>query len=469
MEELVITAADFVQEKQGKIREFYRIGRKVGEGGFGTVRKIVHKLNGEIRAIKTIHKKLLKTDAERKSLFSEVSILKGLSHPNIIHLYEYFQDEKNFYMITEFCGGGELFERIVHSGAFSEAVAAGYMRQILSVIAYCNDRGVMHRDFKPENFLLDSTEENANLKVIDFGSATEFRTGRVYSQRVGTPFYIAPEVLKKNYNEKCDVWSAGVNMYIMLCGYPPFDGQTDEKILKRVISGRFSFKSPEWDDISFEAKDLLAKMLTYSSDKRISAKNALMHPWLNNATRVLLSNTSARSIFANLQNFHTEQQLQKATITFIVSQLSTKEEREQMQEAFKYIDVDHSGTLSRDELLAGYLQLYGNEIEDIESSVDQIMAQVDVDRSGEIDYNEFIAATMSTQLLVSKERLETAFRAFDLDRSGTITADELQTILGRHQHYEQSVWCDIIREVDSNGDGVIDLREFTQMMLAHLK
>jgi calcium-dependent protein kinase len=261
------------------------------------------------------------------------------------------------------------------------------------------------------------------------------------------------------------VWSAGVNMYVLLCGYPPFGGSNDDQILKKIAIGRFSFPSPEWDFISFEAKDLITKMLAFDYTRRISAREALQHPWLNNASVTPIDNSTAKSIFTNLTSFRSEQKLQKATYSFIASQLATKKEREEMLELFKSLDTDNSGTVSRDELIRGFNNLYADEIEDIDAEVDKIMRQVDTDKSGEIDYSEFVAASMNRTKLLSKERLEAAFKAFDIDGSGTISADELKSMLGKYHAYDDEMWTNIIREVDQNGDGVIDLREFSEMML----
>ena len=465
MESLRISGGEFVTEKRGKLRDTYRIGKKLGEGAFGSVRKITHRVTGETRAVKTIHKKNLRSEEERQTFFNEVSVLRSIDHPNVLKLYEFYQDDKNYYLITEFCSGGELFDRIINSGHFSEALAARYMKQILSVVAYCHERNIVHRDLKPENFLLDTAEEDANLKVIDFGTAQFFTQGVHMTQKFGTPYYIAPEVLRKNYTHLCDIWSAGVNMYILLCGFPPFGGQTDEQILKRVAVGRYPFPSPEWDSISFEAKDLISRMLDMDLARRITATEALQHPWLDNASRTPINTNTAKALFQNLKNFRTERKLQKATLSFIISQLSTKQDREEMLELFKSLDKDSSGTLSKAELVEGFSLIFENHVEDVENEVDSIIAQVDVNQSGEVDYSEFVLATMNKQKLLSKEKLEAAFKTFDLDSSGAISADELKAILGRYHTYDDSMWQEIIREVDTNGDGVIDLREFTEMML----
>ena len=272
-----IASSDFIFEHTGKLRDIYKISKKVGEGAFSSVRRIKHRITGEKRAVKTIHKKSLRSEEEKNMVFNEVAILRALDHPNIIKLHEYYQDDLNYYIITEFCGGGELFERILAQGTISEAQAAEYMRQILSILVYLEEKGIAHRDLKPENFLLSSTSNDAYLKIIDFGSSQFYHPGEIMASKVGTPYYIPPEVLKKHYNYKCDLWSAGVVMYILLCGYPPFGGNTDQEILKRISVGKYSYPSPEWDEISSDAKDLIEKLLCTDVTRRLDARAALNH------------------------------------------------------------------------------------------------------------------------------------------------------------------------------------------------
>ena len=243
--EFKISTSDFIFEHKGKLRDSYKISKKIGEGAYSSVRRIKHRATGEKRAVKTIHKKTLKTEEEKNMAFNEVAVLRSLDHPNVIKLHEYYQDEQNYYIIMEYCGGGELFERILTHGCITESTAAEYMRQIFEVLIYLEDRGVVHRDLKPENFLLSSSTEGACLKIIDFGSSKFYTPGEIMTTKVGTPYYISPEVLRKTYNYKCDIWSAGVLMYIILCGYPPFGGNTDQEIIKKISAGRFSFTSPE--------------------------------------------------------------------------------------------------------------------------------------------------------------------------------------------------------------------------------
>ena len=170
-------------------------------------------------------------------------------------------------------------------------------------------------------------------------------------------------------------------------------------------------------------------------------------------------------LLRNIQTFRAKQKLKRATINFITSQLTTGEERAEMAELFKSLDTDLNGTLSRQELKEGFTRLFGHTIENIDEEINRIMQEVDINRSGEIDYSEFISAAINRQQLLSKQRLETAFKMFDLDNSGGIDADELKAVLGKYQKYDDSFWQELIKECDLNGDGVIDLSEFTKMML----
>ena len=200
-----VAASDFVFEKTGKLRDAYKISKKLGEGAFSSVRRIKHRVTGEKRAVKTIHKKSLRSEEEKNMVFNEVAILGALDHPNIIKIHEYFQDDLNYYIITEYCAGGELFDRILAHGSITEATAAEYMRQIFGVLIYLQEKGIAHRDIKPENFLLSGTTEDAYLKFIDFGSSQFYTSGEFMNSKVGTPYYIPPEVLRKHYNYKCDI------------------------------------------------------------------------------------------------------------------------------------------------------------------------------------------------------------------------------------------------------------------------
>ena len=226
LDTIKITKGNFINYKKGLIENDYIIGDVCGSGAFATVRKVTSKVSGQVRALKII-KKQKGQDSAR--MYLEVEILKKLIHPNIMQIFEFYEDKKNFYIITELCEGGELFDQIVDKGSFSEIEAAWVMKQLMSAINYIHTNNIVHRDLKPENILLD-TKKNNIIKIIDWGTARFFEKNKKMNKVSGTPYYIAPEVLFEKYDEKCDVWSCGVIMYILLCGYPPFNGETDTEI-----------------------------------------------------------------------------------------------------------------------------------------------------------------------------------------------------------------------------------------------
>jgi len=211
-----VTHTDFIGERSGKIEQEYSLlSPAIGKGAYGEVRRAVHRKTNVLRAVKIIFKDTAdKEDQER--LINEVNILRDLDHPNIMKIMEFYQDSKAFYIVSEFYNGGELFEKIVNSKNFNEKQAATTIKQILSAVNYCHQNNIVHRDLKPENILFESKKDDATLKIIDFGTSKYYDPNTRMSQKFGTPYYIAPEVLRRKYTEKCDIWSCGVILYISL-------------------------------------------------------------------------------------------------------------------------------------------------------------------------------------------------------------------------------------------------------------
>jgi calcium-dependent protein kinase len=465
VDNIKVSKGSFIQFKKGMIDKDYTIGDVVGSGAFATVRKVFSKANGQMRALKII-KKQRGQDTAR--MYLEVEILKKLIHPNIMQIFEFYEDKKNFYIITEFCEGGELFDKIVEKGTLSEAEGAGIMKQLLSAVSYIHSNNIVHRDLKPENILLDTKKQNI-IKIIDWGTARFYEKNKKMNRVSGTPYYIAPEVILEKYDEKCDVWSCGVIMYILLCGYPPFNADNDTEIMNKIKVGKFSFPAEEWDQISSEAKDLITKMLTYKSNERPSASDCLLHKWFTeNTSKNNVDINFSQKCLQNMKKFHAGRKLQQAALTYIVNHLISKDDKNEMLELFTQFDTNGDGVLSREEILAGYKEILGDVVE-AEIEADRIMREVDIDKSGTIDYNEFILSSMNHQKLLNKEKLEATFKMFDKDGSGTISADEVKSFLCQGNDVDSKLIDEIIRENDINGDGEISMIEFKDMMLKILQ
>lgn len=235
-----VKQSDLVGEKKAKISQVYEFLSEIGSGAFSKAYKVKHNATGIFRCVKKISKKDL-GENELKELVSEVGILKTLDHPNILKVYEFYQNAHFFFIVTEYLKGGELFDRIQKLSYFNEKSAAKVMQQLQRAVSYLHSNGQTHRDLKPENIVYETSEDNANIKLIDFGTATIFNSDDKLKAKLGTAYYIAPEVLKQDYDNRCDIWSAGVIMYILLCGSPPFNAKKDKDIMKKIEIGKFEF------------------------------------------------------------------------------------------------------------------------------------------------------------------------------------------------------------------------------------
>lgn len=275
-------------QRARKLEDFYDVpNEEMGKGHYGVVRKGLRKSDSVPVAVKTVPKRRA---VYVEMLRGEVAILKALDHENIIKLYDEFEDEAQVHLVFELCSGGELFDPISDAHfRFSERQASRLVRKLLSTVAYIHERNIVHRDLKPENMLLASKAQGveSELRVIDFGLATPIRAGEVLNKHVGTPYYIAPEVLEKRYGKECDVWSAGVITFTLLCGYPPFWGDSEREIYGRVRRGAYAFDGPDWAARSAYSKDLISRMLVMSPERRIGVDAALRHRWIVHEGEVL--------------------------------------------------------------------------------------------------------------------------------------------------------------------------------------
>lgn len=289
-----------------------------------------------------------------------------------------------------------------------------------------------------------------------------FDPAKNLDEKLGTPYYIAPEVLNKKYNEKCDIWSCGVITYITLSGMPPFNGQTDQEIMKKVRIGKFSFSDACWSNISDKCKDFITQLLTYDVEKRITAEKALTHPWLTEMSSATVEASVAVGALSNLKGFRADQKLKQATYAYIASQLLSKNEKENLSKIFMQIDKNGDGQLSKEEILEGYDKFFGKAME--KEDIEKMFDSVDTDKSGFIEYSEFIVAAMNEKNILTNEKLQAAFKMFDKDGSGSISASEIKEVLGFGQSMSEEAVNDIIKQVDDNGDGEISFDEFAQMM-----
>ncbi|CAH9127727.1 unnamed protein product [Cuscuta epithymum] len=445
--------------KAGNIKDTYIIGKKLGQGQFGTTFLCVEKTSRKEFACKSIAKRKLTSEEDVEDVRREIQIMHHLEgHPNVVQIIGAYEDAVAVHVVMELCAGGELFDRIIQRGHYTEKKAAELARVILGVVEACHSLGVMHRDLKPENFLFINEEEEAPLKTIDFGLSAFFKPGETFSEVVGSPYYVAPEVLRKHYGQACDIWSAGVIIYILLSGVPPFWDETEQGIFEQVLKGELDFVSEPWPNISDSAKDFVRKMLVRDPKQRPTAHEILCHPWVR-VGGVALDKPLDSAVLSRLKQFSAMNKLKKIAIRVIAETLS-EEEIAGLKEMFKMIDADSSGHISLEELKRG-LETAGANLKD--SEIYSLMQAADIDNSGTIDYGEFIAAMLHMNKIQKEDHMYAAFSYFDKDGSGYITHDELQQACEKFGLADVPIE-EIIYEVDQDNDGRIDYNEFVAMM-----
>ncbi|CAD8118042.1 unnamed protein product [Paramecium sonneborni] len=449
----------FVRVNSNKnVNESYLIKEMIGQGGFGKVYKVVHKQTGMTRALKMILKEKMKQEDQEK-LLEETSILMDIDHPNIVKLYEIFSDTFSYYLISEYCDGGELFEKIKHVQILTEKEIANYMKQILSAVSYCHQKGIVHRDLKPENILFDQKNKYATIKIIDFGASAKLQYCEKLQKRIGTPFYVAPEVLNANYDEKCDIWSLGVILYILLCGYPPFFGPNEQEVLLKVKKGEYSFDPSDWGKVSNQGKDLIRRMLLYDPTLRISASDALNHDWIQNNKSKGQINIQTLN---KLKDFDSKNKLKYAILQFITVQVVTTQEKDDLLKIFQDIDKNGDGTVSKDELFQAYLKIYKGDKLAAETVVEELFPQLDANCSGKVDFSEFITASINKEKSLNRKKIEQSFKLFDLDGNGLITKQEINELF--NDEIDEEMWLEILDECDQDKDGMINLNEFINLL-----
>ncbi|KAL0316406.1 UNVERIFIED_CONTAM: Calcium-dependent protein kinase [Sesamum radiatum] len=418
--------------KKENIEEKYLVDRELGRGEFGVTYLCIDRETRELLACKSISKRKLRTAVDVEDVRREVAIMKHLpKDSSIVSFKEACEDENAVHLVMELCEGGELFDRIVARGHYTERAAAAVMRTIVEVVQLCHKHGVIHRDLKPENFLFANKKENSPLKAIDFGLSIFFKPD-------GLKWEVAPEVLKRNYGPEIDIWSAGVILYILLCGVPPFWAESEQGVAQAIIRGKIDFEREPWPSISESAKSLVRQMLEPDPKLRLTAKHVLEHPWLQNAKKA--PNVPLGDVVkSRLKQFSLMNRFKRKALRVIADFLST-EEVEGIREMFTKIDIDNDGIVSTQELKAGLLK-FNTQLADSEVQM-------------------LIEAKMAND-----EHLHKAFSYFDKDGNGYIEPDELRdTLMEDGVDDCTDVANDIFQEVDTDKDGRISYDEFVAMM-----
>lgn len=374
-----------------KIQNYFQVSEKtIGEGAYGKVRKAQSKDEQKaLMAIKEVKKRIesggSREGVSKDTIAKEVEVMDKLDHPNIARLYEVYQDHYNMYLVLEFCSGGDLCDAIQASSNFNERSASYSMQQILTGVNHMHNKGVCHRDLKPDNVLLSSPLtvkplEKNHLKVIDFGCACSYKEGEAMKLKVGSLFYIAPEVLERNYGHKCDVWSLGITAFILLAGYPPF--RNEREIRRKDLP----FPQKDFKGVSDDAKQFVKLLVERNAEKRYTCEKALDHVWIaQHAPKS--NNTPLSNVQEHLKEFTNNHAFKKAALNIVARSLTDKQIKH-LRETFLSLDKDKSGTISKEELEAGLKHT------NLGAEVQEVLKGLDTNGDGTIEYNEFIAGSL---------------------------------------------------------------------------
>eukprot|EP00915_Cephaloidophora_sp_WS-2016_P007943 GHVH01010980.1.p1 GENE.GHVH01010980.1~~GHVH01010980.1.p1 ORF type:complete len:596 (-),score=92.55 GHVH01010980.1:1001-2788(-) len=462
IERQLFVGHQFLTGKPGEtIQDRYNFIKVLGEGSFGVVQLAEDRCSKMRRCIKIIDKSRM--DVPKDQIKHEIDVMKSLDHPNIVKIYEVFEDFQNMYIIMEYCEGGELYSHIRQmqndAKKFTEKYIAKLMKQILQGVRYCHLRNVVHKDLKPQNLMLDKSKQE--VKIIDFGVAEIF-TSRQDSSKIGagTLLYMAPEVFRKNVTLKSDIWSLGVILYNLAAGKYPYYGNSYEHLKKKVTNTEPPM-TQDFASHSPDLKDLVSKMLQHKLNARWSADECLKHSWFKNAPDEIVNVDTKQEFSDKLKCFSQKSQLHAAIYNAVAHQLNvnTKDVRKAVK-LFKSMDVDGDGELTRNELIKG-LKEAGWEDDD----VDRLLDVVDADGSGAVGISEFIAACYSwTERHVNV--LWTAFQKLDKDGDGRLSVEEFAQVANDDGRFgSKRDIKKMLQTLDTNGDGVIDWQEFKDYML----
>ena len=661
---LPISTKNVIRKISGDPFDNYRIIKKLGQGTFGQVYKIMQLKTGNIRALKIIPKNNLRAGFTDKDITREINIMKNLDHPHIIKLYEFYKDAENYYLVNEFCTEGDLSEKMNKLKFLPEPIVKILMAQIFSAVLYLNNRGIIHGDLKLENILVDSylddgniqtknqsnfissliedarnvqnylkdlklkrgnttilnrkklqenlkrfrnsgkklfpknsnkiylyenqnniiTEEtkecefnneerknnfesdkedeeektnifgfesneeneieeipnndssdfssspeknnskkvspfqleekinlkiknpskssminweleknkeekpkteirnitkkltynynklnikNFELKLIDFGCSKIFSPQKktTFEDTIGTLVYCSPEVLKNKYDQKCDIWSCGVIMYLLLCGKFPFSGKSEEEITKKILFGKLNFNSKQFQNVSESAKDLIIKCLNKDKNKRITVKQALHHEFFAgeiDINNIFEDEVITKNVLNSLRiNSRQTSKFYQIVLTYLSYNFADKEHLQKLRNIFYKIDLNMDGKLSREELYTAYKEA---KIDISKEELNKIIKFMDFDGNGYIEYEEFIRVTLPKEQLFTDINLKNAFEMFDKDKNGTISVDEIIEVIGMDKEFDKNAIEELKKEVSYDGNKEIDFKHFKDFM-----
>ena len=445
----------------------YKVIKNIGEGSFGKVDLVEHLITGKIRAMKVIQKKNMAQQNNEASVLNELNILKKIDHQNVVRVYEFFSDADNYYLITEYCEGGDLYES-VKDKRLSEVQVACIMYQILSALNHLHKMKIMHRDLKPENILVYKQEEDGlyRVKICDFGTSHLFQFGDTEKIIMGSSYYIAPEVLNRNYDFKCDLWSCGVIMYVLLTKKVPFAGQGDKEVRRSIIKRRYN--SDPLKSYSQYIQELIQALLEKNPEKRINAETALTYQLFkvykckDTINKIDLKNMNV--YIENIKKYKKGNAFKETVISYLIHNCDLSEIGEILK-LFNKFDSDQKGKIAFMEFYNGLCEITNEKLN--QDDVREIFLNVDTNKNNYIEQEEFVKAAVDKKMFLNENMIRFAFNFFDPSKNGLITLDDINLLFKDSCEKDADLPTElkkILDSIDTNKNGEIDFEEFSKFM-----
>ena len=501
---------DLVMEHQTSPWIYYKKLLTLGSGTYGTVKKVcLIKNQLTIRAMKIISKENIMEGVDNSKLIDEITILKKLDHPNIMKIYECFVDKDNFYIISDFCDQGDLLGKLEKLGKMNEIVVKFIMDQVFNAVAYLHSKNVLHGDIKLENILLYTASKNKGrrftsinmdinhlidlqkeinksqtftkrsknyvndmlnyeVKLIDFGCSKYFANKKKHKRLsgiIGSTLYCSPEVVDDLYDEKCDEWSCGVLMYMLLCGEPPFQGNSEEEIFEKIKKCDYNFKPAEFKDVSDNCKDLIRKLLEPKKRKRIKASEALRHPFFTtffNPNKAMTQNKDL-NILKNLINYKKGiSKFHETIFAFLCNNFISIDEEKKLRAVFRYVDKEEQNLINKKNLKLALNEININISED---EYNNIFKQLDGNQNDIVEYQEFLRATCDKNTLLTEENLKNTFLALSGgEEKEFITANDIKKFIFHDSNIQEKIFNEYLEQFGMKIDDKINFEQFYDMI-----
>ena len=507
----IININDLVMEYETSPWIYYRELVTLGSGTYGTVKKVCLIKNPlTIRAMKIIPKENIMESVDNSKLTDEIEILKKVDHPNIMKIYESFMDKDNFYIISDFCDQGHLLGKLEKLGKMNEIVVKFIMDQIFNAVAYLHSRNILHGDIKLENVLLYTASKNkgrrftsinidishiielqqeinrANsvtkrsknivndmlnyeVKLIDFGCSKYFVNKKKKHQKlsgiIGTSLYCSPEVVDDLYDEKCDEWSCGVLMYILLCGEPPFQGNSEEEIFKKIKKCQYSFKPKEFDNVSNSCKDLIRKLLEPKKRRRIKASDALRHPFFTeffNPSKAMTENKDLNVLKSLINYKKPTSKFHETIYAFLCNNYISIDEEKKLRAVFRYIDKEEKNAFTKDDLKKSFKEI---NIDLSDELLNNVFLLLDSNKNDIIEYQEFLRATCDKNTLLTENNLKNTFLAISGGKEKEfISSNDIKKFIFHNSNIKEEVFSKYLDQFGMKKDDKIDFGQFCDMI-----